>query len=145
MKENEILQIYLCSPGGSLDDCFVTIDMINQYKDNIVLKAFGEISSAAFIIYFQVKCKKYIMDYTIGMVHYAYMSVPSNQGGDVVPDGLDTFSYNELVKYKDEFINFYKALGFNKRELDFLKKGKDVHFSTERLRELQACQQKQKK
>lgn len=145
LKEGEHLDIYFMSEGGYLNDTFVILDMINRNSSKITLRAFGEIASAGFIIFFAATCPKFIMNYTIGMAHYASMFVPSNQAGEVPDDGYATFAYTQLLTSKDEFIAFYKSTGMNKKEMDLLKKGKDVMFSTERLNELLQWQQKQKR
>ena len=134
--DQEIISIYFCSQGGVLEDSEVIIDIINKNKNRIVLYAFGELASAAFIIFYRVSCEKHIMDYTIGLAHLAMMAVPSNQSGESIPDSFNTFSYQELVRTKDTIIDFYKKVGLNAKEMSTLTKGKDVYFGTERLKQL---------
>jgi ATP-dependent protease ClpP protease subunit len=136
LQQDDILVIYFASLGGSLADCLVMVDMVNMFKDHIVIKGFDALGSAGFIFFYSATCKKVILPYTIGLAHYGYMSIDLNQGGSHIPNTLESYAYSEFIKTRDEFVAFYKSLGMTKKEISDIQKGLDVYFSTERLQAL---------
>jgi len=135
LRPDEILHIYLASGGGSVSVARIMIDMINANQTNTILTGFNIIASAAFEILLSVKCKKQIVDDTIGMVHLYSWSVDFRD--DAKPkDIFAEFQIKQLKKSLKERLEFFKSCRLTTPEIETLKTGQDLYLTTERLRQI---------
>ncbi len=63
------IQIFFESSGGSIRQASEIIHMLNQNADRVTLIANHEISSSAWMIFFYSKCKRDVIEGTLGMIH----------------------------------------------------------------------------
>lgn len=135
LNEKETLLIYLNSEGGSVDQMEAIIDLINENQDRIKMTAFGEISSAAFNIFFRSKCEREILPQTIAIAHFTGVKI--NKITD--KHYRDSLSGPFYIRWSEGYLEFclkiYKKLGFSDKELVKVSKGEDLYFLTDRLLE----------
>lgn len=135
LKEKEKLVVYFTSTGGLVDVAVAMIDFINTNKSTVEIVFYGELFSAGMILFLSVECKKKILPDTRGMYHYAYQDMAINESGK--PNGdYDIFSMKEMKKAKEKTIAFLKNTKLTDKEINLVKKGKDVYFSHERMLEI---------
>jgi len=130
------LHIYFtCPMGGNADVNEAIIDFINKNKDHIGMTFYGELFSSGMIIFLSVKCNKCILPFTRGMYHFSWQEMNISETGKPSSE-YDIFSMKEMKKSKDKSINFLKTTKLSEKEINLIKKGKDVYFSYERMLEL---------
>ena len=127
--------IYINSEGGDIAHADVIIDLINQYSELITLTAVGQISSAAFNIFFFTNCKKQVLPQTIGMCHSSWTSVYFNETGKPITE-FDKLVVQEMKRAQSVNLDKLKDLGLTPTELKKVKAGKDCYFTDIRLKEL---------
>ncbi len=130
------LHIYFTCPQGGLTDVGIAmIDFINKNSDYIGMSFYGELFSAGMSVFLAVTCSKKVLPDTRGMYHFSWQEMSINEAGK--PSGeYDIFSMKEMKKAKDKTIEFLKNTKLNDKEISLIKKGKDVYFSHERMKEL---------
>lgn len=135
LKDDENLIIYLDSDGGDVDYAEAIIHLINQNCERMILVAHGDISSAAFDIFFRTVCERKVLPGTNGMAHHARVGV--NIVGD--NKALDEWTQQNVCwskKDAEKRVTYYTKLGFTDKEIKLFKKRRDVCFNDERLNDL---------
>lgn len=136
LKDEERLYIYFtCPQGGMTDVGEALVDFVNKNKDSIDIFFYGELFSTGMIIFLATDCQKEILKDTRGMYHFAWQEININQTGKPTED-YDIFSMKEMKRSKAQTIEFLKNTKLSDKELTLIKKGKDVYFSYDRMREL---------
>jgi hypothetical protein len=128
-------RIFFSTEGGSTDIAEVLIDIINQDAENIELVAFNTIASCGMDIFYKTNCKKYVKDGCYGLYHLSSYNMDMSERG--FPTHKDTkWVYNHSRKFSNVNTDrmCYK-LQLTKSETAKIKRGEDVLFSTERLRD----------
>lgn len=136
IPKDEEITVYINSEGGETGHADMFVNMLSAEGHRITLIACGQICSAAFNIFYNTECsKKSIHEDTIGMIHLAYINVNLNEAGK-----LTTEEDRELLRVhkasRENTLQKLKSLGLTPTELNKVKKGKDVYFTTERLKQL---------
>lgn len=135
ITDNENITVYLSSYGGYSYCAQIIIDILNKHKERITLVASGSIFSAAFNLFFFTECKKELLVETVGMAHFSWIDAEIDGTGKP-SDQYTKFLLSEMKKEKNQLLNKYEELGFNKKELSLIKSGKDCYFNNNRLNEL---------
>lgn len=135
LDEGDVLIHYLCSDGGDTRCVSTLIDVINlpENINRVHIKALN-IQSSAFRIFFQVQCKREVMDCCVGMIHQASTEAVVFEGGGV-DSNMTTYSNANYEIYLNE-LNKLIDLGLSKKEIAKYKKSGAVVFSPKQLREL---------
>jgi len=124
--------IYINSEGGYVA-VFQTIQtMINGCPDKCTLTAVGEIHSAAFELFYSVKCIRKILPFTFGMYHFGYDEIAIDEKGKAKED-YGKARMDNLKLMKTHTINLCRKLGMNAKEIRDITSGKDVYFQQDRL------------
>lgn len=129
-------KIFFSTEGGYLAFADVMIELIDTYKDEIELVAFMTIQSAGMDILFKTKCKKRIMDSCVGMIHQVYTGFKVNESGSYVDDYEKFMAKVVKEDYRGKTLEFCDKIGLTSTEKNKVKKGRDLHITTSRLREL---------
>lgn len=135
IRKDVPIYIYLNSDGGDVNAALAIIDLINENYKRITLIASGHIYSAAFHIFFYTQCKKRIVDETIGMIHFSWAAIETNEAGMPTTDE-GRFLMRTMKANKHKTVESLKTIGLNRTELADIKAHKEVYFTTERLKEL---------
>lgn len=136
LTKEDNLHIYFTCPMGGLSDVNVAlIDFINKNKDRIGMTFYGELFSSGMVVFLSVQCQKSILKDTRGMYHFAWQEMTINETGK--PSGeYDIFSMKEMRRSKERTIEFLKTTKLTDKEINTIKRGKDVYFSYDRMLEL---------
>jgi ATP-dependent protease ClpP protease subunit len=137
LKDGEKLDIFLCSPGGDIYTMEAIIAFLSLNADRINLYGYGDLSSAAFIIFFRANCPKALLPGTTGMAHLVRLT--GTFVGDIVnwkDKSESKFNVEWTKQLKKEFITFLDTLGLTEDELTKVKKGEDVFFLYKRMDQL---------
>lgn len=135
LNSNEELHIYFCSEGGDLFSEQVIINLLNTYKERILLIGYGSLFSAGFYIFFKADCPTMLLPNTIGVAHQAYNNITLNQRG--LPKTKQDKFYSESIKnqYK-EGMDFYRELGLTEDEMKTIIDGDDLFVPYKRMLQL---------
>ncbi len=136
INQNEGCTIYISvnSMGGNHHDMLTMVSIINANHEKFIVKAIA-VWSAAFELFRLVKCKKEMSSLVIGMYHFSYDSMEVDIRGKVVYTS-DKFKVNE---YKSVWLPMEKKCAksfMTKKEYKKLKKGRDVYFGSERMKQI---------
>lgn len=136
LKVDDYLHIYFSSPiGGYIDSTIALVNFINKNKKYIGVTFYGELFSSGMNVFLSLECVKYILPETTGMYHFAWQSMNINENGK--PNGeYDAFVIREMKFSKERTLEFLKNTKLNPKEINNIKKGKDVYFSYTRMLEL---------
>lgn len=135
-EDNGPLHIYLNSVGGEDGVAQAILEIINLNPDQYLLAGCGELSSCAFTLFFNANCGRTLLQNCFGMSHSLSMWPQVNI--------LDDHEQNRLAhieEIKQFLIQEAYEIGFNDKELDRFKSGRDVYFSPSRMRQLLTKQQ----
>lgn len=136
LKEDDRLYIYFSSPeGGMLDVAEALIDFVNRNQELIDILFYGENFSSGMYIFLKTECHKTILKDTRGMFHFAWQDMSISEGGKPSAD-YDIFSLKEMKKAKEQTINYLRTTKLSDKEINGIKKGKDIYFSHDRMKEL---------
>lgn len=134
LKEN--LHIYFTTAdGGQTDVAEGMVDLINKNKDMIEICFYGEVFSAGMMIFLKTECRKCVLPDTTGMYHYAWQEVTITEGGKPSA-AYDIFCMKEMKKAKLRTIEYLKTTKLTEKEIKYVKTGKDLYLSHERMLEL---------
>ncbi len=135
LKKGEKLFIYLSSDGGSVEVAEAIIDIVNNNSDIIEIVGYGQLISAAFNLFFRVQCYKTLLHGTFGMCHSSYTSININESGN--PNTMEDSISKKFIKVQRDYtISFCRNLGMTDKEINAIKRGKDVYFQYDRMQEL---------
>ena len=132
-ENQDELTIFLNSGGGNSNIKQVLLDILNENKERIMLKASYFIGSNAFRLFFEFEGKKKIMDATYGMFHLTIMEVATLENNETVES--DKMTKENMLNFYFETIKFCERIGMTEEEIQKIKEGKDVYFNNKRLRE----------
>ena len=133
-SQDEHKSILINSGGGEVNYCYAIIYALNNVYHEIELVACAGVYSAAFEIFYKFKGKKVILDGCIGMTHRQLLLIS-------LTDNMQTAFREDDCRKKtskensqiiiDEYSKF-----FTKKELANYKKGNDVYFTYNRMKEI---------
>lgn len=133
LNENPGSRVYFNSDGG---DVYLVEPLIEIIEENCgELIATGEISSCALKIFFKSEVRKRIIPGTTGIYHSVGQRFRMTIFGKPSEECND-FYFKELMKDKDQEIDFCLWIGMNDKEIDLFQQSKDVYFNYQRLNEL---------
>lgn len=91
-------ELWITSPGGSLDICLALTDMINLNKKITKLIVTGEAASAGAIIFLASKKKKFMTPKSTIMIHQATLESTARSMHEYAEKMLILKESNELIK-----------------------------------------------
>lgn len=129
--DKEKLLIYMDSSGGDVSVMFAMIDIINNHKSFIELIGNGKLYSAAFFIFYTVKCPRKLLPGTMGMAHLirATIDIVGNKGYYDSDKALQKWT---TIQNKWS-MDFFKDLQFTAKEMIIVKKAEELYLQTDRL------------
>lgn len=123
--DNDLVNIYLNTPGGNLMTAISIIHAMNRSQTNIVAYADGEVASAGSLIFFAAP-NKAVMPYSQLMLHDASMFT----GGKLSESIKGITAMTELVSRMAHDI-YYPY--FNESEIKDILDGKDFYCNAEEI------------
>lgn len=126
--------IYISSPGGHVDVFQTITDIINSCPEQCNLIAVGEIHSAAFELFYSVKCERRILPFTFGMYHFAYDEILIDEHGKAKEE-YGKARLENLKLMRSHTFKFCRKIGMSDKEIKSIKAGKDVYFQAARLQQ----------
>lgn len=113
---SRIKHIYIDSAGGQVSVFQMMQDIINSQTDKCTLIACGELHSAAFELFYSVKCKRKILPFTFGMYHFATDEIEIDEKGKP-KENYSKARFQNLKLTKNFTLNFCKKVGMNANEI----------------------------
>jgi hypothetical protein len=127
--------IYLKCSGGNYGEMLAVIDIINKNKDKTTLIAYHCIASAGFELFYSAQCERIILNACLGMYHLGSTDITFNTNNKPsYPSDKATYQLHKDY-YLPFTMSFCDYLGFTEKEKRIIKKGDDVYFKTDRLRD----------
>ena len=133
--------IYFSSIGGSYTHAELFIEFLNQVKDNVVLVAFHQISSAGFKVFYTFEGEKYIMNHCFAIVHEGTKDVNMRDLSN--KESFDFFMTTNIMEEMRVEINGLYRKYLTNEEMTRVIDGKDVYLNVKRLREILKLQNKE--
>ena len=136
LNETQSFDIYISCPGGKVASMEAILNIIDQNKYRVRLYAYGEIASSAFELFFKSSSEKHLLPGCIGMYHRGYASI------NIDERGTPTYKSDEsqlafLKKYcNDTTEKLISEIGLNDKEIKSIRKGDDVWFQPDRMKEI---------
>lgn len=128
------LVIAINSTGGELSHSEFILRALNDNADRISLVAIERINSCAFSLFYEFNGARSMITPVHGMHHYGYRDITINDDGR--PSyASDKITKRQVVFYKKRSIDFAKKF-MTKKELRELKRGWDVYFDFDRMKEI---------
>lgn len=126
------LNLYLTSPGGDYIVSQIIKDMIETSEHHITLIAGEDISSSAFILFYETNCNKRILNRTHALIHSITTTYSERELRK------DSLSFKQNANYMKEINKYYHDLfkansALNKTQLDMFNKGEDIIVNHEEL------------
>ena len=127
----ENIVLYFTSGGGSLPDTETLTDYINRDPKRFEIGCFWSMSSSAFDLLLNVKCR-----ILLGKTCYAQLHLYSNDLqycnlGD--KQSFDLFTLNRLNARNKVWLGQLRKAGLSTEELDFIRKGGSVILDATRM------------
>jgi ATP-dependent protease ClpP protease subunit len=136
VMDGEKVYIYFNSGGGDTETGNVIIDLINKDPDAFHITAFGCIASAAFNIFFSVKCSRELLAGTTGMIHKSYyFDMPITVDLKILHREKEIAAWRQAKLDSKLVVPFLTKTGLSSSELEEFKEGKDVWFMHKRMKE----------
>lgn len=142
VEKQEILIIYFSSGGGDNSSSSAIIQLINSNKDKTIVYAYDKILSNGFKIFYEIECKKDLIEDIVGMYHLTVHPGLIHYEG-----GKDKDDYNKFAKLGMK--NYYyldkvhSLVNFTDKELEDIKDHKDTWFNYKRLKTMLKYNNKQ--
>jgi hypothetical protein len=130
------ITVFIDSNGGWNVSAQAIAVIINDHHERFRMVSGGTIFSAAFWLFFSVKCERKIQEGTIGCYHLVRqnLEIMSNGAG---ADRIQDYNLKNLKKdWAKSTQGFCDAIGLTQSEIKSIMSGKETFFDTERLREL---------
>lgn len=134
INEEWEITFYLNSEWWRAQYARCIVDAINKNKNRITLIATHQISSAAFRIFFQSKCKREILDDTEWLAHMGRLTVSMDWNKEI--NSTDKWRIEEIRKEEDKQEKLLKSLWVSKRNRKLFLKWYDIYFNTKKLRKM---------
>lgn len=128
------LSIGIWSGGGRLEPTMFLTDFLNFHKDRITLTAVAGVFSAAFELFYFFKGKKKLHFGSKGMTHYGQMMIRYKWNNDTTDAEykIDKDFFSQQKKRTDKEGAKFMTVD----ELKRFKKGEDVYFDFNRMKEI---------
>lgn len=137
--EKEKISIYLNSRGGRVSVLKALLHIINSNPERFELVGFHNLSSCAFEFYMKAKCKKEILEGTIGMYHLGVTELNYTDKMKLAYD-CDIAVVERKKKYHlPEIKQLMKDCEFTKKETKKILEGQDLYFQFDRLKQMEAA------
>lgn len=128
---DEEITVYINSNGGKTLLCTIITDIINHNSDRFTLVSCGSYS-AAFDLFYHAKCKKKIVNQSMGMQHKEFLrDISINSDGKYVYTS-DKYENKNNKTLDDSYIKEFMT----KKEQKKYKKGDDIYFTFKRMKEI---------
>lgn len=126
------LTIYLNSQGGFISCSSALASFCNQHVDKITLIVSGIIYSAAFMWFFNSRCKRVITEYAHGMFHLPRNEILTLSNGNIENNELGR--KDDLDQINENLMIFLRNLDLSLDIQEKLDSGQDVYFKAHDLR-----------
>lgn len=131
--ENNNVIFYYSGLGGYVGDHEILLDYMNRHSDRIELVIANTCASHSFIIFCKFKGIRSVLNGTIGICHLSSADLSAR---DMMNDeSYDKFLNQSIENINNDNLKYYSEF-MTIDQIKTLKKGKDVHFHTEELREI---------
>lgn len=133
LEKEEYINIYIFSNGGSISVSMAILHLINKNRDKVHLYG-GSLNSAGFDLFFKAKCSRTLLPFVDGMYHQTKIIIEINE------DGRPTYFIGEhnkkwIQSFHAETLRVANTLGFTPAEIKKLKKGDELYFMEDRLKD----------
>ena len=128
------LTIGINSSGGSGSVAQLLLKALNQNKDRVTLCCLAGVYSSAFYVFAEYEGQKTLTVNTKGMWHYGTWDISIDDRNQ--PACHEGVAIKKDLKFSKEFMEKIARKYMNEKELKKFKKGEDVFFGYERMREL---------
>lgn len=137
LNENDgELGIFFDSPGGEQSVAMILNRIFSEQKERITLIASGDLSSAAFFVFFMFTGKREILDLTVGEWHMSRTDIEMFSNGKIKGE-WNKFCRKRVKEYEEKFIkSFNKKIGLSDKEMKDFYNGEDIIFDAQRMREI---------
>lgn len=135
-NENEKAIIYFSSTGGDRACMEAMINMINIYGFHTILIGYRNLFSCGFELFYTVKChQKIVLGECMGMYHQCSLDVRLNEflKPEYKSDKAKLIYMEKSMRQITE--DFCKELKFTDKEVRKIRKGDDVYFQPDRMKE----------
>jgi len=126
--------IYFSSVGGSYTHAELFIEFLNQVKENIVMVAYHQISSAGFKVFYSFEGEKYVMNHCFAIVHEGTKEVNARDLNN--KESFDFFMTTDIMEEMRVEINRLYSQYLTDEEMAKVSEGKDIYLNTKRLRKI---------
>jgi len=141
LQPKEKLFIYFSSEGGDVDSGEAIISIINNNVDLIELAGYGDIMSCGFDIFFRSKCNRILLPGVIGMYHQGTITVTMNES-EKIHQTRDKADKEWASLQKIQTIKLCNLLKMTDKEINQIKRGRDVYFQYPRMLDFLNTKQK---
>jgi ATP-dependent protease ClpP protease subunit len=128
---SESIEFWISSSGGDLHISEAMLDILHR-TPNVELIAYGDLSSAAFILFAQFKGEKRILPYAQSLIHVGTYGINVRSNGMLCKYQTQVQEYRK--KLDDKFFEEVVSTWFltKEQETDYLE-GKDVFLPNEQI------------
>ena len=138
-KTEDVITMYLNSRGGRVSVLKVLLHLVNSNPERFYLVGFHNLSSCAFEFYMKAKCKKEILEGTIGMYHLGNTDITFTDRMKPAYDSDIAVIERKKKYHLPEIIQLMKDCEFTKSEQKKIKAGKNLYFQFNRMKEMEAA------
>lgn len=127
--------LYIALDGGSIGYADTMIDIIHN-AENMSVVGTNRLYSAGFYIFAKINTEKHLAKGTRGMWHQGRFEADIRNDGklEYISDKFNLNIHKE--QYTSVILHLAKKLGMTDKEIKKIKKGKDVYFTYERMKEM---------
>lgn len=134
--QEEGIQLYFTSTGGSLFAMETIVDIINESEKIEIVKAYGELYSGGFFIPMFITKPVEFLEQSVGMIHTAWFPNAPIYSNRTIHKHAEE-CYEKMFEGSQKLTDTIEKMKIlNKVELKRFKNNEDVYLSVERLREM---------
>jgi len=128
---NENIVLYFTSGGGMVTDKDILVDYINRNPKRFEIVCYWEMSSCAFDLLVNVRCKIRLGQNCLAKIHLYSNELKYYNLGD--SKSIDVFLLNDLNKRNKIWFEQLKRADCTLEEIEFLKLGNDLILDVNRM------------
>ena len=129
------IDIFIDSGGGSMTVKEKLSLLISQYP-NVNLIACGQLASAAFLLFLEADCNKFVSDTATPCFHKLTLTTQTNEDGKPKREWDEFMSERGREFYSEYVKGVMDRCKFNKKERAVIEKDRDLYIRPERLMQM---------
>lgn len=141
IQDKKGFDFWFSSPGGELTVAYAMLAILEKCEATLI--AYGELSSAAFILFLLYKGEKRITPMVEGMMHMGFYFLEHRENGYTSEYQEDIRNYRKL-RESAFFDSKKEEWQLTKKQIADYKKGKDVYIPFEQIQNIINEQSKKK-